>query len=812
MPPDLTGPAPIRKLDTTVINRIAAGEIINRPSNALKELIENSLDAGATSISVNVKDGGLKVLQIQDNGHGIRTEDLPLVCERFTTSKLRVYEDLQSIHTYGFRGEALASISHVSHLSIVTKQAGSDCAYRAHYIDGKLAPPKPGASADPEPCAGNPGTMLTAEDLFYNIPSRLKALKNTREEYNRIYEVASRYAIHNSGVAFTCRKIGAPKADLNTLPGATTISNIRLVFGSKIANAVVPVEFKDEAAEFSFRGYVSSATHDMSKSVMLLFINHRLVDHTPIKRALDALYSGVLPKSSKPFVYLDLQIKPEHVDVNVHPAKREVRFLHEDEIIESVIAHIQKKLVASNQSRQYAIQTTLVKGPSGELAHETSNAEDRPISEPATTPVIPRTAAPTSANALPVDPPAIGSTPRKTPVNRAVRTNYKTLSLDSFSFGNSPTIRRTPVQTRIQPDMSVSPIRSPPPKRRVLEPSPTRTNRNIETSLLSRLDRESSPASTPSVQGVDRSGSSVENIEPLFANPAASPTVTPRPASATPLSPQKGAPVKQPSTEHPEPADDLTDKSYIAAQKDPRVEVRLTSILGLRRDLQRHMHPELTRIMSEHTFVGFIDDRRALIQYSTRLYMIDYCRVSYHLFYHRCLFDFMNFGRLILQPAPSIYDLAMAAATELKPEDPEKCAQEVLDKFRDSREMLEEYFHIKISDIGTIETLPMVVPDYAPDFDKLPLFLYNATYFVNWDDEQAFFKSFINVLATMFALEPPLQSDPQSAKDEYRMMVEHRILAALKGSSFWAPNAMLTECCITELADVPDLYKIFERC
>ncbi|ELK33342.1 DNA mismatch repair protein Mlh1 [Myotis davidii] len=192
----------IRRLDETVVNRIAAGEVIQRPANAIKEMIENCLDAKCTSIQVVVKEGGLKLIQIQDNGTGIRKEDLDIVCERFTTSKLQSFEDLANISTYGFRGEALASISHVAHVTITTKTADGKCAYRASYSDGKLKAP-------PKPCAGNQGTQITVEDLFYNISTRRKALKNPSEEYGKILEVVGRYSIHNSGISFSVKKVSS---------------------------------------------------------------------------------------------------------------------------------------------------------------------------------------------------------------------------------------------------------------------------------------------------------------------------------------------------------------------------------------------------------------------------------------------------------------------------------------------------------------------------------------------------------------------------------------------------------------------------
>lgn len=359
---DLSSPRPprrIRALDPSVVNKIAAGEIIVAPVHALKELIENAVDAGSTSLEVVVKDGGLKSLQITDNGCGIQKDDLPILCERHTTSKITSFEDLASIATYGFRGEALASISHIAHLSVTSKTKDSNLAWRAHYLDGKLAPPKPGQSAEPKGVAGRLGTQILVEDLFFNIPTRRRAFRSPSDEYNKIIDMVGRYAIHCDHVGFTCKKAGEASNTLSVQAQATVIDRIRQIHGSSVSNELIKFSVADDRWGFKASGYVTNANYHIKKTTFLLFINHRSVESSSIKKALEQTYSSYLPKGGHPFVYLSLEIDPARVDVNVHPTKREVHFLNEDEIIQAICQQIETQLAAVDTSRTFKTQTLL---------------------------------------------------------------------------------------------------------------------------------------------------------------------------------------------------------------------------------------------------------------------------------------------------------------------------------------------------------------------------------------------------------------------------------------------------------------------
>ncbi|KAF1939077.1 DNA mismatch repair protein MutL [Clathrospora elynae] len=356
----LPAPRRIKALAQDVVNKIAAGEIIVAPVHALKELIENAVDAGSTTLEVLVKDGGLKLLQITDNGHGIDKEDLPILCERFTTSKLKAFEDLTSIGTYGFRGEALASISHIAHLKVTTRTKGSSCAWVAHFADGKLASPKPGQSAEPKPIAGRQGTMITVEDLFYNVPSRRRAFRSGSEEYAKILDLVGRYAVHCVGVSFSCKKAGENSGSSMTVPASASVKDrIRQIHGSTAANELVPLSAEDDRWGFKCDGWVSNANYSAKRTQMLLFINHRSVESPAIKKSVEQTYATFLPKGGHPFFYLSLEIEPQRVDVNVHPTKREVHFLNEDEIISVICDELRNSLSKVDTSRSFMTQSLL---------------------------------------------------------------------------------------------------------------------------------------------------------------------------------------------------------------------------------------------------------------------------------------------------------------------------------------------------------------------------------------------------------------------------------------------------------------------
>ncbi|KAF2143625.1 uncharacterized protein K452DRAFT_267856 [Aplosporella prunicola CBS 121167] len=368
-------PRRIQALSQDVVNKIAAGEIIVAPVHALKELIENAVDAGSTALEILVKDGGLKLLQITDNGHGIEREDMPILCERFTTSKLKTFEDLTSIGTYGFRGEALASISHIAHLSITTRTKESSCAWRAYYADGKLNPPKPGQSADPKPVAGRQGTQITVEDLFYNIPTRRRAFRSSSEEYAKILDLVGRYGVHCEGVSFSCKKHGDSSMGISVPSSARTVDRIRQIHGSAVAKELIEIHASNDRWGFKSEAWVSNANYSVKRTTLLLFINHRSVESSAIKKAVEQTYATFLPKGGHPFVYLSLEIDPQRVDVNVHPTKREVNFLNEDEIIEIICDEIRSKLGSVDTSRTFMTQSLLpgVKAPAAAVGSTPSN-------------------------------------------------------------------------------------------------------------------------------------------------------------------------------------------------------------------------------------------------------------------------------------------------------------------------------------------------------------------------------------------------------------------------------------------------------
>jgi DNA mismatch repair protein MutL len=327
----------IRILPDIVANKIAAGEVVERPASVVKEALENSLDAGATDIRIEVEGGGRRLIRVADDGVGMLRDDALLAFERHATSKLSTADQLESIATLGFRGEALPSIASVSRLLLETRSADEATGTRIEIAGGKLLSCQESAQAA--------GTTLTVRDLFFNLPARRKFLRSEQTELAHIASLATHYSLAHPDKAFLLENSG--KELLRAMPVATARERVFQVFGEQTMQDLVELEgLQAPGGRFLLSGFISRPQVQKSnRNSLFLFVNRRLIRDRVLLHAISAAYHNLIPPACYPFALLFLECDPSEVDVNVHPSKTEVRFRNGSEVHDFVRDALRSVLV-----------------------------------------------------------------------------------------------------------------------------------------------------------------------------------------------------------------------------------------------------------------------------------------------------------------------------------------------------------------------------------------------------------------------------------------------------------------------------------
>lgn len=854
-------PCPIQVLPEDVVNRIAAGEVVISPSAALKELLENSLDAGASTITVSVRGGGARLLQVCDDGKGIPRDDFPLLCKRYATSKLKTYEDLREIATFGFRGEALASISQVARVSVLSRQAESKCAFSAKFVDGDL-------SSTPEPCAGVPGTTLAVEDLFYNLPTRRRALRASHEEYRAIVDIVARYAIRYSGVAFVCKRVpegsGSSRAlasgpDVRTVQSASVQDNIRATFGTALARELIQFQVSLPEHEIETDMFATNPGYHMKKGIFVLFINGRLVECSPLKRALDAAYAPFLPRGMRGFLYADVRMRPQDIDVNVHPNKKEVRFLHEPELVQAAVEALETNLKAGGKSRTFMTQSIIGSDGLISMFPTTTPSPSSPDQDVAAVPG----AAAFDTPASNTDAPSAGSRE----ASQVAREESQGTDLRSDS---SPSQR---------PDKKLSAT-----LRRGQEEEPGHRRKRLRTQsrVASLIDLEAA-GDGGTDEEAENSGGSGDDTNSFIDDASVdegtdhSPAIPVEPENSPPMdsaadagaSSQRaeGAAPSRSSPEggisqRPQYSKDkvrvnrlapigamdkhvLSQNRTVTAaavlksrKRDPDAPPCLTSIEEAIKALARSAHPEVGAILKDHAFVGIVSEKYVMIQYQTKLVLMETQPFVEELLYRHVLTRFADLDAFQLNPAAELIAVLNILAEDDQGEanvaptssDLLAAAEILVSKAA----LLEDYFAIKIvgetASTARLLTLPVLLPGMQPDLSRFPDFLWGISK-VNWSAERPCLLGIARALAgwysTSFTLSPEFRPVPatQTAKQTSESVGSSSANDAFRKENDWYYRHVLFEAfrtdfdppkslagALREVTSTQRLYKIFERC
>lgn len=353
----------IQQLSQSVVNKIAAGEVIERPASVLKELLENSVDAGATRIDVTLEKGGSEVIRVADNGCGIAAEQLPLAVASHATSKIQSADDLFSVATLGFRGEALASIAEVSRLAIRSRPADSDSGAELEVVGGAASPVAP---------IGCPvGTTIEVRNLFFNTPVRHKFMRSPQTEMGHSVEAVTRLALAHPHVHFTLTHNGRMMHDLP--PVGSARGRIGAFFGDELTDDLIEIESTSDGITLS--GYVANPMHSRATGRMqYLFLNGRAIRDRALQHALSEAYRGLLLTGRQPICFLRLEMPADLVDVNVHPTKQEVRFQDSGRLYSLLLGTLRTKFLTTDLQARGSAPTTAAIAGFGAAENEAASA------------------------------------------------------------------------------------------------------------------------------------------------------------------------------------------------------------------------------------------------------------------------------------------------------------------------------------------------------------------------------------------------------------------------------------------------------
>lgn len=338
----------IHVLDEKTANKIAAGEVVERPSSVIKELTENALDAGATTVEIEIADGGSSYMRVSDNGSGMSEEDAKKSIIRHGTSKISSIEDIFSITSLGFRGEAVPSIAAVSELVMTTRMNDTDLAFRMVLSGGSVK--------EEEHTGASVGTTMEVRNLFFNTPARKKFMKSERTESSKISDVITKLALTRPDVAFTFINNG--RTVLQTGGTGDDLETIAAIYGAAVAKEVFPVTYENE--NFTIHGFVGKPSLLKStRAWQTCIVNRRVIHNAVVFKAIENAYHAMLPKSGYPFALLYVETDPATIDVNVHPAKTEIKFADEQQMYRAVYHCIITALMSREKPEQIATPVNL---------------------------------------------------------------------------------------------------------------------------------------------------------------------------------------------------------------------------------------------------------------------------------------------------------------------------------------------------------------------------------------------------------------------------------------------------------------------